>query len=111
MSFRAMQIGSLKQIRKPEAFQRFKEGKPIVIAGNNQNPVGIMGGHTLNEKSIEEWKHQAGCYGPDDIRPNEQLWKGDRDTTAWELMMNNFMFYLEPELGRYAVYYVDSNWN
>lgn len=111
MSFRAMQIGSLKQIRKPAAFQRFKEGKPIMIAGNNQNPIGSIGHYILESDSIEEWKQRADFYDPNGISPSEQLWKGDRDTTAWELMMNNFMFYLEPELGKYTVYYVDSNWN
>ena len=110
MGFRAMTFETLKQIRKPEAFKRFKAGKPIMIAGNNQNPIGMMPGYILGEDSIEEWKLDADRYGPNGILPNSDLWEGDRDKTAWCFMIRNFLHYLDRELGYYPVYYVDSEW-
>ncbi len=110
MSFRAMKFGSLRQVRKPEAFKRFQALQPIMVCASNMRPIGmIYQGAWIGRNSILQWVENADSYGPSGYASGSSLWKGDVFTTAWEMMLNNFCAYMSPEEGRYPCFYVDES--
>ncbi len=110
MSFRAMKFGSLRQIRKPDAFQRFQKLQPIVICASNMRPGAPWNPeYHMGCNSILQWVENADSYGPSGYASGSSLWKGDVFTTAWEMMLNNFCAYMSPEEGRYPCFYVDES--
>ena len=74
-------------IDKPSAKRAFDAGLAVTICGSNVNSFHVFGGWGLG-CTIDKAKHE-GEYGND-----------------FDAILNNFLFYLDPELGRYAVFYV-----
>ncbi len=72
-------------VTKPTAKECYLQGIDVIIAGDNVNHYHILDGWHLG------------------LRVN----RSDDDDATFEQRLNNFLFYLEPELGRYAVFYVN----
>ena len=72
-------------IDRPSAKMAYEAGLPVTVAGNNVNSYHVFNGWHL------------GCTIAD---------CDDRQT--FDSILANFMFYLEPEIGRYPVFYVKS---
>ena len=109
MPFRAMKIGNLKQIRKPEAYKRFCRLEPVVICAANLRPGPPWSPeYRLGPDQIRELIADADRYGPAGICPSGQLWKGDVFATAWDCLMNSVAAYmLDSERGQYPRFYVE----
>lgn len=97
-----------KRITKKEAQTLFAQGKPVYL-----NPCKFMPSTPFNQACLilgKEYLDKAAEYGPKGTFPNEKLWKGTVEQTAWDLMYNNWAFYNATyETGYYAHYYVESN--
>ena len=78
-----------KAITKPLAESMYNAGYPVTLCGNNVNSYHVFQGwylgHTIQRSDIEERSYLVYSFAD---------------------LLNNFMFYLERELGYYAVYYV-----
>jgi hypothetical protein len=109
MSFRAMRFGSLRQIRKPEAYKRFCTLQPIVVCPCNLRPGAPWYPEArIGPDSIRDRIETADWYGPAGITPNDQIWKGNVFDTAWQCFLNSVGAYmLGPEMGQYPTFWID----
>lgn len=91
------------RITKKQAKQRFNEGKefyiiPCKMRINTHWHSEIL----VNLNIIAKYKDYASWY-----TDHPTLWKGDLNSTAWDLMYNNWRFYsTNYEMGYYAHYYI-----
>ena len=74
-------------IDKPSAKRAFDAGLEVTLCGSNVNSYHVFNGWYLG-CTIDKARHE-GSYGND-----------------FDSILNNFLYYLESELGRYAVFYV-----
>lgn len=70
-------------VRRPDAKALFDAGQEVVVAGNNVNSYHVFNGWVLS------FVLRAG--------------------QPFETQIDSFMFYLEPELGKYPVFYVKAD--
>ena len=76
-------------VTRPLAEKLWKEGKNVTLCGNDVNSFHVFDGWRLGctVSSSLEW-----CY-----------------SKTFEDVVNNFLFYLEAELGKYPVFYIKQN--
>lgn len=75
-----------KRITKTAARKLFNEGKEVIIVGNNVNDFHFFSGWNL-----------------------AHTFKKDEDHQDFDSYVNSFEFYLEPELGKYAAFFIKPN--
>lgn len=81
----------LKKINKTQAKKLWDQGKPIIFVGNKVNSYHFFGGwHLAFETSKTECLLKSG-YEPE---------------CEFQSRVNNFEYYLEPELGSRAAFYI-----
>lgn len=101
---------TFKRISKREARRRFANYQPIVLSPCKMMPGFPFATHiTVTAKEATEYQERAIWYSPDGISPSADLWKGNVNDTAWNLMYNNWAFFNTSfELGYYAHYYIEN---
>lgn len=78
-----------KRINKTVARKLYNEGKTIIIVGDNVNDYHFFDG----------W-HLASQMNKGDVEYSPSV-------SEFDARVNNFEFYLEPELGRRAAFFID----
>jgi hypothetical protein len=98
------------RISKATARKRFANGESITLCPCKLRPGFPFSPHsTLYPESIESWKERAQWYAPKTDDPNNEMWRGSINATAWDLMMNDWAFYnTSYEQGYYASYWVEN---
>ena len=82
-------------VTKPLARKLYEEGKAITLAGNNVNSFHIFNGWNLGCTVKKEQVDRHCAQG-----------HTDEPSYMFESLVNNFLFYLDNELGKYPVFYV-----
>lgn len=90
------------KISQTQAKRIWLSGKPIYICPSNISPS--MPFNVAALTFAKEWLEKADLHGK-----SSKLWKGSREETAWQLMLNNWKYYnASYEAGYYPHFYVDS---
>ena len=98
LTFRIENNTTLVRVSEVEAFKLWKKGEELLVCPCNMSPVSQFAFHT---KITDEQKQRASHFVNNSI-----VWKGDVETTAWNIFLNNFYYYnCNYELGYYASFY------